>query len=152
MTLFERVEKDIAAAMKARDAARLAPLRMLKTALTNRQVERRRPLDPGEERQVVMHLIKQRKDSIELFTQGRRRDLADRETAEIAVLETYVPAAADPAEINRLIDAAIDEVGATSVRDHGRVMKAVMPKLAAFTLDGREVNEAVRRKLSETAP
>lgn len=151
MTLFERVEKDIAAAMKARDPARLAPLRMLKTALTNRQVERGHLLEASEERQVVTQLIKQRRDSIELFAQGGRQDLVDRETAEIVVLEAYLPAAADPSEIMRIIDATIAEVGATSPKDHGRVMKALMAKLATFAVDGREVNEAVRRKLSETA-
>lgn len=151
MSIFEQVTKDIAAAMKARDQARLAPLRMLKSALTNRQVERGRTLDAGEERQVVMNQIKQRRDSIELFRQGGRQDLAERELAEIGVLEGYLPAAADPAEIARIIDEVIAEVAATSPKDHGRVMKALMPKLQAFTVDGREVNETVRRKLSAAA-
>ena len=151
MSIFEQVAKDIAAAMKARDQARLAPIRMLKAALTNRQVERGRALDAAEERQVVTNQIKQRRDSIELFRQGGRPELADREGAEIVVLEGYLPAAADPAEIARIIDEAIAEAGATSPKDHGRVMKALMPKLQAFTVDGREVNEAVRRKLSATA-
>ncbi len=148
MTLFEQVGKDIAAAMKAKDPARLAPLRMLKAALTNRQVERGHTLDAAEERQVVMNLIKQRKDSIALFRQGGRQDLADRETAEIAVLEAYLPAAADPAAIETAIDAAIAETGAVALEDLGRVMKAVMPKLAGFTIDGRDVNERVRKRLS----
>ena len=152
MSIFDQVAKDIATAMKARDRARLAPIRMLKAALTNRQVERGRTLDAGEERQVVMNLIKQRHDSIELFRQGGRQELADRELAEIGVLEGYLPAAADPAEIARLIDDVIAEVAATSPKDHGRVMKALMPRLQAFTVDGREVNETVRRKLSVTSP
>ena len=151
MSIFDQVARDIAAAMKARDQARLAPLRMLKTALTNRQVERGQTLDAGEERQVVMNLIKQRRDSIALFRQGGRQDLADREAAEIGVLEEYLPAAADPAEIARMIDEVIAEVAATSPKDHGRVMKALMPKLQGYTVDGREVNEAVRRRLSATA-
>jgi uncharacterized protein YqeY len=151
MSIFDQVSKDIGTAMKARDQARLAPLRMLKTALTNRQVERGRALDATEERQVVTNLIKQRRDSIELFRQGGRHDLADRETAEIGVLEGYLPAAADPAEIARIIDAVIAEVAATSPKDHGRVMKALMPKLQAYTVDGREINETVRRKLSVSA-
>ena len=151
MTLVDQVAKDIAAAMKARDQARLAPLRMLKAAFTNRQVERGRALDPGEERQVVMNLIKQRKDSIELFRQGGRQDLVDKETAEIAVLEAYLPAAADPATIARLIDETIAETGAASVKDHGRVMKALMPKLKDLTVEGREINELVRRKLGGNA-
>jgi uncharacterized protein YqeY len=150
MTLPELVTRDIAAAMKARDSARLAPLRMLKTALTNREIERGRALDQAEERQVVSGLIKQRRDSIEQFRLGGRQDLVDRETAEIAVLEAYLPAAADPAEVERVIDATIAETGATSVKDLGRVMKAVMPRLAGFTVEGRVVNELVRRKLSGT--
>ena len=152
MTLFEQVTKDIAAAMKAKDQARLAPLRMLKAAFTNRQVERGRALDAGEERQVVMNLIKQRRDSIELFRQGGRQDLVDRETAEIPVLEAYLPAAADPATIALLIDETIAETGAGSVKDLGRVMKALMPKLKDLTVEGREINELVRRKLSGNAP
>lgn len=151
MTLFEQVTKDIAGAMKTKDQARLAPLRMLKTALTNRQIERGHALDAAEERQVVMGLIKQRKDSIDLFRQGGRQDLVDRETAEIPVLEAYLPAAADPAAVEAAIDAAIAQTGAASLKDLGRVMKVVMPKLAAFTIDGREVNEKVRKKLSGTS-
>lgn len=151
MTLFEQVGKDIAAAMKAKAPARLAPLRMLKTALTNRQIERGHTLDATEERQVVMNLIKQRKDSIALFRQGGRQDLVDRETAEIAVLEAYLPAAADPAAIEAAIDAAIVETGAATLKDLGRVMKSVMPRLAGFTIDGRDVNERVRKKLGEPA-
>ncbi len=152
MTLFDQVAKDIASAMKARDPARLAPLRMLKAAFTNRQVERGRALDAGEERQVVMNLIKQRRESIELFRQGRRQDLVDRETAEIAVLEAYLPAAVDPAVVARLVDETIAETGASTVKDHGRVMKVLMPKLKDLTVDGREINELVRRKLSGNAP
>ncbi len=147
MTLVEQVTRDIAGAIKARDQARLAPLRMLKAALTHRAVERGRPLDPAEERQVVQGLIKQRRDSIEQFRQGGRLDLADRETAEIAVLEAYLPPALDPAELERLVEATVSEVGAASPKDLGRVMKVLMPKLAAFTVDGRAVQELVRRKL-----
>lgn len=147
MTLVEQVTRDIAAAMKTRDQARLAPLRMLKAALTNRAVERGRPLDAAEERQVVVALIKQRRDAIEQFRLGGRSDLVERETAEITVLESYLPPALDPAELERLVDATIAETGAASIKDLGRVMKAVMPKLAAFTVDGRTVNELVRRRL-----
>jgi hypothetical protein len=151
MSILAQVAKDIVAAMKARDQARLAPLRMLKAALTNRQVERGRVLEAGEERQVVMNLIKQRRDSIELFRQGGRPELADREAAEIGVLEGYLPEAADPGEIARIVDEVIAEVAPTSPKDHGRVMKALMPRLQAFTVDGREVNETVRRRLSAFA-
>jgi uncharacterized protein YqeY len=151
MTLFEVVGRDIASAMKARDHARLAPLRMLKTALVNREVEKGRPLDETESRQVVSALVKQRRDSIEQFRQGGREDLAVREAAEIQVLETYLPPAADPAVVEQAISEAIAETGARSAKDAGRVMKAVMPKLAGLTVDGRAVNEAVRRRLSDIA-
>ena len=151
MTIADDVARDIAAAMKARDQARLAPLRMLKTALVNREVERGRPLDDADERQVVVGLVKQRRDSIEQFRRGGRTDLADREEAEIAVLEAYLPPPADPAVVERAIAEAIAETGATGAKDLGRVMKAVMPRLAGLTVDGRAVHEAVRRKLSDTS-
>jgi uncharacterized protein YqeY len=147
MTLFERIGQDITAAMKARDQARLAPLRMVKAALMNREVEKGRPLDEAESEQVVASLIKQRRDSAEQFTRGGRDDLAARETAEIALLETYLPPAVPAAEVEAAVDAAIRETGAASVKDLGRVMKATMAALAGRTVDGRVVNEIVRRKL-----
>lgn len=147
MTLIERISADMTAAMRSRDQARLMPLRMAKAALTNREVEKGRPLDEAEAQQVVASLIKQRHDSVEQFTKGGRADLAARETAEIAVLEAYVPPPLDPAEIERAVDEAVRETGATAARDMGRVMKAVMPKLAGRGADGRTVNDIVRRKL-----
>ena len=135
------------AAMKAKDQARLAPLRMAKAALMNREVEKGRPLDESEAQQVVASLIKQRRDSIEQFLKGGREELAARETAEIAVLETYLPPPVDPAEIERAVDDSIREVGATSAKDLGRVMKAVIGRLAGRGVDGRAINEIVRRKL-----
>ena len=151
MTLFEQVSRDIGDAMKRKDQARLAPLRMLKTALVNRQVEKGRDLDEAEERQVVATLVKQRRDSIEQFRAGGREELAAREEAEIAVLETYLPPAADAAAIDAAVAEAIADTGAQSVKDMGRVMKAVMARLAGATVDGRAVSEAVKRRLSETA-
>jgi uncharacterized protein YqeY len=133
--------------MKAKDPARLVPLRMLKAALMNREVERGRALDETESRQVVSALVKQRRDSIEQFTKGGRQDLADKETAEIVVLQAYLPAAVDGGDLERAVDAAIASTGATSQKDMGRVMKAVMAELAGKTVDGKAVNEAVRRKL-----
>jgi uncharacterized protein YqeY len=147
MTLMERIGQDIAAAMKARDQARLSPLRMAKAALMNREVEKGRALDQAEAEQVLASLIKQRRDSIEQFTRGGRDDLVARETAEIATLEAYLPPPVDSAELEAAVDAAITETGATSPRDLGRVMKAAMGKLAGRTLDGRLVNELVRRRL-----
>jgi len=148
MTLLERVTTEIAAAMKAKDQARLAPLRMLKTALTNRQVEKGRELEDTEDRQVVASLVKQRHDSIDQFRRGGRDDLAAREEAEIGVLTAYLPAAPDEAMMSRLVEEAIAETGATTAKDLGRVMKTVMPRLAGFTVDGRHLNDLVRRKLS----
>ena len=147
MALVEDVNRAIADAMKAKDAPRLVALRMLKAAFMNREVERGRPLDENEARQVVSALVKQRRDSIEQFTKGGRKDLADKETAEIAVLEGYLPPAVDAGELEKAVDAAITSTGATSAKDMGRVMKAVMADLAGKTVDGKAVNEIVRRKL-----
>src|SRR5687767_6050312 len=113
MTLFERISADIAAAMRARDQARLAPLRMAKAALMNREVEKGRPLEEGEAQQVIASLIKQRRDSIEQFRSGGRNDLADREAAEITTLEAYVPPPLDHSVIERAVDEALDETGAS---------------------------------------
>lgn len=134
--------------MRQKDVTRLSTLRMLKAALMNREVERGRALDDAESLQVVNSLVKQRRDSIEQFTNGGRQDLADKEAAEIRVLETYLPPAADQAAVDRAVAEAITETGATSVKDMGRVMKAAMAKLAGQTVDGKVVNETVRRKLS----
>jgi uncharacterized protein YqeY len=147
MAFIEEINRAIADSMKAKDAARLVPLRMLKAALMNREVERGHALDDSESRQVVSALVKQRRDSIEQFTKGGRKDLADKETAEIAILEAYLPAAVDGAELERAVDAAIASTGAASQKDMGRVMKAVMADLAGKTVDGKAVNELVRRKL-----
>jgi uncharacterized protein YqeY len=147
MAFIEDINRAIAASMKAKDPARLAPLRMLKAALMNREVERGRALDEAESLQVVSALVKQRRDSIEQFTSGGRKDLADKEAAEITVLEGYLPAAAGAADLERAVDAAIASTGATSQKDMGRVMKAAMAELAGKTADGKAVNELVRRKL-----
>ena len=147
MPLIETINRAIAESMKAKDQAKLVPLRMLKAALMNREVERGRALDESEARQVVAGLVKQRRDSIEQFLKGGRKDLADKETAEIAILEAYLPAAVDAADLERSVDAAIASTGAASAKDLGKVMKAVMADLAGKTVDGKVVNELVRRKL-----
>jgi uncharacterized protein YqeY len=147
MAFIEEINRAIAESMKAKDAARLAPLRMLKAALMNREVERGRALDEAESLQVVSALVKQRRDSIEQFTAGGRKDLADKEAAEIIVLEGYLPAAVGAADLEAAVDAAIASTGATSQKDMGKVMKAAMAGLAGKTVDGKAVNELVRRKL-----
>src|SRR3954469_25915986 len=126
--------------MRQHDPVRLSALRMLKAALMNREIERGRALDAAESLQVVASLVKQRKDSIEQFTKGGRQDLADKEAAEIRVLDAYLPPVADPAVIDRAVDDAIKETGATSAKDMGRVMKAAMARLAGQSVDGKTVN------------
>jgi uncharacterized protein YqeY len=147
MALNDQVSADIAAAMKARDASRLSALRMLKAAVMNKSVEKGRDLDDAEILQVVASLVKQRRDSIEQFAKAGRTDLVEKETGEIAVLQTYLPPSATHEEINAAVAEAITETGATSAKDLGKVMKAVMPKLAGKNADGKAVNEAVRRTL-----
>ena len=148
MPLNEQIAADMTAAMKAKDAPRLSALRMLKAAVMNKgMVEKGRDLEDAEVLQVVASLVKQRRDSVEQFAKAGRTDLVDKETAEIAILEHYLPPAVSAEEIEAAVDGAIAETGATSVKDMGKVMKAVMPKLAGKNADGKAVNDAVRRKL-----
>jgi uncharacterized protein YqeY len=147
MSLEQSLGADIVTAMKAKDQTKLTALRMLKTALTNKSIEKGRALEGAEELQVVSMLVKQRRDSIEQFTKGGRKDLADKEQAEIAVLDAYLPAAASEEEIGAAVTAAIAETGAAGAKDMGKVMKAVMAGLAGKTVDGRKVSEAVKAKL-----
>ena len=147
-TLLEQVTKDIADAMRQKNQATLAPLRMLKAAIMNREVEKGRALDETESRQVVAALVKQRRDSIEQFRAGGRQDLVDREQAEVAFLERYLPPAADESAIARAIDAAVTETGASGPKDMGKVMKVVMTKLAGLTVDGRMVSDLVKNRLT----
>lgn len=148
MSLTADVSAAIADAMRKKDSARLSALRMLKAAFMNRSIEKGHDLDDNEARQVVASLVKQRKDSIEQFTSGGRQDLADKEAAEIRVLDAYLPPAADPEAVGRAVDEAIAETGATSPKDTGRVMKAVMARLAGQNVDGKTVNELVRQRLA----
>ena len=148
MSLLERVTGEIADAMRRKDQAALAPLRMLKAALMNKEVEKSRALDEAESLQVVNALVKQRRDSAEQFRAGNRIDLADKEQSEIAFLERYLPPAADPSAIAAAVDAAVLETGAAGPKDMGKVMKAVMVKLAGMSVDGRAVSEAVKKRLS----
>jgi len=147
MLLRDKVNTDIAAAMKAKEPIRLSALRMLKAAIMNKGIEKSHDLDDAEVLQVVSTLVKQRRDSIEQFAKAGRTDLVDKESAEIKILEEYLPPAASAEEIDAAIAAAISETGASSVKDMGKVMKAVMPRLAGKNADGRLVNDAVRRKL-----
>ncbi len=147
MNLNDQIGADLTAAMKAKDAPRLSALRMLKAAVMNKSVEKGRDLEDSEVLQVIASLVKQRRDSIEQFSNAGRTDLVAKETGEINVLEHYLPPAVSAEEIDAAVAAAISETGAASPKDMGKVMKAVMPKLAGKNVDGRAVNEAVRRKL-----
>ena len=147
MSLTDEINTAINQAMKAQAQARLVPLRMLKTALVNRRIEKGRELDAAESLQVVSMLVKQRRDSIDQFTRGGRMDLAAKEAAEIEVLETYLPPAIDPGELESAVDDAIRETGASSAKDLGKVMKAAMARLAGKGVDGKTVSELARRKL-----
>jgi uncharacterized protein len=148
MAFIDDLSAAIADAMRRQDQIRLVALRMLKAALVNREIDRGRALDDGEARQVVGTLVKQRRDSIEQFMKGGRKDLADKEAAEIRVLEAYLPPSADPAAVEHAVIEAIAETGATSAKDMGRVMKAAMAKLAGQSVDGKIVSDLVRQKLA----
>ena len=150
MSLLTQISADIATAMRARAADRLGTLRLLKSALVNREVERGHTLDDNEERLVVQQMVKQRRDAIDQFRAGGREDLALKDEGEIALLSTYLPPAADNAAIEAAVDAAIAETGAAGIKDMGKVMKATLAKLAGVTADGRFVSETVKKKLTPT--
>ena len=147
MTLVEQIAKDMTVAMKAREAGTLSALRMAKAALMNGEVAKGRPLAEPEAQQVLASLIKQRRDSIDQFKAAGRTDLVDKETGELAILERYAPPPVSAQDLEQAVDAAITETGATSAKDMGRVMKAVMGALAGRTVDGKSVNELVRKRL-----
>jgi uncharacterized protein YqeY len=152
MSLSEQIQKDITAAMKAREEHRLSTLRMMKTALKNREIEKMAPLNDKESQQVLSTLIKQRKDSVEQFTKGGRQEMADKEAAEIRLIETYLPKAAGEEEIVAGVKAVIGEMGgAPTMKEMGAVMKNVMARFAGagIRVDGKQVSEAVRRELSK---
>jgi uncharacterized protein YqeY len=150
MPLVDQIQKDIVAAMKARDEARLSTLRMVKSALQLRAVEKMSALDDKESQAVLATLIKQRKESVEQFTKGGRQEMADKEAAEIVVIESYLPTAAGEAEVVAGVKAVIAEMGATTMKDMGTVMKNVMAKFSAagMRVDGKMVSEAVKKELA----
>jgi uncharacterized protein YqeY len=149
MPLVDQIQKDIVTAMKARDEARLSTLRMMKTALMNKKIEKMADLDDKESQQVLSTLIKQRKDSIEQFTKGGRQEMADKEAAEIAVIEAYLPKAASEADIVAMVKSVVAEMGSPTMKDMGSVMKNAMAKFAAkgARVDGKVVSEAVKKEL-----
>ena len=148
MRLREKISEDLIAAMKSKEAARLSVLRMMKAAVRNKEIDSRQELEDAQVLQVLMTLIKQRKDSVEQFAKGGRQDLADKESAEIKVIEAYLPAGVTDEEIASTITEVIAETGATSVKDMGKVMKACMARFSGRPVDGGKVSELVKTKLT----
>src|SRR6185369_4852779 len=149
MTLGEKIIADLTASMKAQDAPRTSTLRMVKAAMMNRKIEKGVELDDEEMQKLLRSLVKQRRDSIEQYEKAGRQELVDKEQAEIAVIETYLPQAASQAEIESAVAAAIAETGAASIKDMGKVMKAVQTALADKNADGKVVADTVKAKLSQ---
>ena len=148
MNLKDQIISDMTAAMKAKDAARTSTLRMVKAAITNREKESGAQIDDEDVLKLLRSQLKQRRDSVEQYQKANRQDLAEKETAEIAVIESYLPQAASAEEIEQAVVEAISETGATSMKDMGAVMKASMAKLAGKNADGRLVSETVKKKLA----
>lgn len=148
MPLVDRIQQDMVAAMKSREELRLGALRMIKAALMKLKVDSPKPVDEAAEMQVLKSLIKQRTEAAEMFRKGGRADQAEKEDAERALIETYLPAGASDAEIETAIAAALTETGVTSLKQMGVVMKAAQAKLAGKTVDGKALSEKVRARLS----
>jgi len=149
MTFSEQIQKDIVGAMKAKEEMRLSVLRMVKSALQLKEVEKMRPLDTAESIQVLQTLAKQRKESIDQFAKGGRQDLVDKETSELKILESYLPAGASDAEMDAAISKAIIDVGATSMKQMGGVVKAAKDALTGKAIDGKLLSDRVRERLSK---
>ena len=147
MPLLDQVQKDMVAAMKARDEARLSALRMIKAALQKHAVDSMKPLDEVSEMQILKSLVKQRTDAADMFRKGNRPELAEKEEAEKLLIESFLPAGASAEEIDSAISAAIAETGVTSLKQMGVVMKATQAKLKGKTVDGKMLSDKVRSKL-----
>jgi len=148
MRLRDKISEDLIAAMKAKEAERLSVLRMMKAAVRNKEIDGRQELDDPQAVQVLLSLIKQRKDSIEQFTKGGRLELANKEAAEIKVIEEYLPSAVTDEEVASAVDAVIAEMGAASIKDMGKVMKGCMARFVGRPVDGLKVSELVKAKLA----
>ena len=149
MTLSEQIQKDIVTAMKSKDEMRLRVLRMVKAALQLKEVEKLRPLDPAESIQLLQTLAKQRKESIDQFAKGGRQDLVDKEASELKILETYLPAGASEGEMDAAISKAVTDLGATSIKQMGAVVKAAKDALTGKAVDGKALSDRVRDRLSK---
>lgn len=148
MSLRDRLTEDLKLAMKARDQLRMDVIRMIKAAVLNKEVELKKDLDDAEMSRIMTTMIKQRKESVEQFEKGQRAELAAKERQEISIIETYLPKALSAEELAQAVDAVIRETGATSAKDMGLVMKAVMARLAGQPVDGKSVSDLVRSKLT----
>ena len=151
MSLMERIQNEITAAMKARDEHRLSTLRMVKAALKNREIEKMSALDEKESHAVLTTLIKQRKDSVEQFTKGGRQEMADKEAAEIVLIETYLPQSASEGEVVAGVKAVIGEMGPVTMKDMGAIMKNAMARFngAGMRVDGKMVSDVVKQELQQ---
>ncbi|HEY1484292.1 MAG TPA: GatB/YqeY domain-containing protein [Candidatus Acidoferrum sp.] len=149
MTFSEQIQKDIVVAMKAKDEMKLSVLRMAKSALQLKEVEKMRPLDATESIQLLQTLVKQRKESIEQFSKGGRQDLVDKEMKELAILESYLPAGATQAEMDAAIAKAIADTGAASIKQMGAVVKAAKETLTGKAVDGKALSDRVREQLAK---
>ncbi len=147
MSLTDRLSDDLKLAMKARDQLRMDAIRMVKAALQNKEIELKKALDEAEMSRVLIGLVKQRKEAAEQYQKGKRQDLADKELKEIAIIEAYLPKALSQEEIVKIVEDAIKETGAAAAKDMGKVMKAVMAKLAGQPIDGKQLSDLVRSKL-----
>jgi uncharacterized protein YqeY len=150
MTYLERIQNDLVAAMKQKDELRLSVLRMVKSALKHKEIEKIRPLDDMESLQVLQTLVKQRRESVEQFTKGGRNDLADKETREIAIIESYLPAAPSDEDIRKAVQEAIAETGADSIKSMGAVVKAARARLEGKNVDGKALSDKVRESLTKS--
>ena len=151
MSLAEKIQSDIVAAMKAKDELRLSVLRMVKAAIQHKEIEKIRKLDEAESIGLLQTLVKQRKESIDQFGKGGRQDLVDKETKELAIIEAYLPAGAGEAEMDAAITKAITETGANSIKQMGAVVKAAKSALEGKTVDGKALSDRVRERLSKMA-
>jgi len=149
MGYIEKIQSDLTAAMKEKDELRLSVLRMVKSALKLKEIDKMRPLDDLESLQILQTLIKQRKESVDQFTKGGRKDLADKEAKEIAIIEKYLPAAPSDADMHRAVEEAISESGADSLKQMGAVVKAARAKLEGKSIDGKLLSDKVRERLTE---
>ena len=148
MSLKQQIISDLTASMKAQDAARTSTLRMVKAGIMNREIEKGGELNDEELAKLLRSMVKQRKDSVEQFEKGARQELADKEKAEIEIIEAYLPQGASPEEIEQAVSAAIAETGASSIKDMGKVMKATQAQLAGKNADGRALSEIVKSRLA----